>query len=487
MKRLYGKFSLILAAAILANLVSCGSEPVEIGGGEVSTSAEATTEPETSPLKLPEMTFEGKELRFLSRAITDTVVRYYSEIAVSEENGETMNDAVYRRTVAIEDQYKVKLVNDVSEDVTGTFTNSFMAGDDNWDVIVGGFSKMIGVAVNGGYFADLSSLPYIDFDNPWWDKRVAEDLSISGRVFTAIGAMNTWTDSHTYAVIFNKELAEQYSVDAYGMVDRNEWTLDNFSSILRKVTNDLDGNGEWDENDRYGACSEYFNFLVHMTGCGAQIMSHNKDGIPEYSFDERFYSAAEKVTAMMTGGDCLLAEAYSYKESDPWTNIIRKNFRAGNSLFYVGGIEQLLIFRDLETDIGLLPMPKYDASDEYAHTFNISWSSIMSVSALSSQQEMAAYLLEAMNYQSSICDSLDYYDIVLSRKAMRDEDSIRMLEIVRSTRTMNFEYAFSFLNLRNIYNSIIKAKDASILASSIASSLTAAEEQVAAMVEKINA
>ena len=111
----------------------------------------------------------------------------------------------------------------------------------------------------------------------------------------------------------------------------------------------------------------------------------------------------------------------------------------------------------------------------------------MSVSALSSQQEMAAYLLEAMNYQSSICDSLDYYDIVLSRKAMRDEDSIRMLEIVRSTRTMNFEYAFSFLNLRNIYNSIIKAKDASTLASSIASALTAAEEQVAAMVEKINA
>ena len=52
---------------------------------------------------------------------------------------------------------------------------------------------------------------------------------------------------------------------------------------------------------------------------------------------------------------------------------------------------------------------------------------------------------------------------------------------------MNFEYAFSFLNLRNIYNSIIKAKDASTLASSIASSLTAAEEQVAAMVEKINA
>lgn len=482
----FRKLPLILALALIAGMTSCGGEP---SAAPETTPPEVTTEPasETSPLKLPEMTFEGKELRFLTRShTTDKVVRYYSEVMSTEENGETMNDAVYRRTMAIEDKYKVKLVSDISDDVTATFTNSFLAGDDNWEVINGGFSKMISVAVNGGYFADLGSLPYIDLENPWWDGRVANDLSIAGKKFVAIGAMNTWSDSHTYAVIFNKELAEQYNVDAYGMVDRNEWTLDNFASLLKGVTNDLDGNGEFDENDRYGACSETFNFLVHMTGCGAQIMTHDKNGIPEYDFDERFYSAAEKVTSMMTGGDCLIAENFKYKEPDPWTNIIRKNFRAGNSLFYVGGIEQLLIFRDLETDIGLLPSPKFDAKDDYAHTFSVSWASAMAIPEICAEKEMAAYLLEAMNYQSSITDSVDYFDIVLSRKAMRDEDSIRMLEIIRSSRTMNFEYAFAFLNLRGIYNSTLNAKDTSSLASSIASALPAAEEKVAAMVREIS-
>ena len=83
-------------------------------------------------------------------------------------------------------------------------------------------------------------------------------------------------------------------------------------------------------------------------------------------------------------------------------------------------------------------------------------------------------------------DSVDYFDIVLSRKAMRDEDSIRMLEIIRSSRTMNFEYAFAFLNLRGIYTSTLNAKDTSALASSIASALPAAEEKVAAMVKEIS-
>ncbi len=482
--KLFRKLQLILALAMIAGMTSCG---VEQTFDTETTESEVTTEPETSPLKLPEMTFEGKEMRFLARDHSaDKVVRYYSEVMSTEENGETMNDAVYRRTIAVEDKYKVKLVNDISDDVTGTFTNSFLAGDDNWEVVNGGFSKMIGVAVNGGYFADLESLPYIDLENPWWDSRVANDLSIAGKKFVAIGAMNTWSDSHTYAVIFNKELAGQYKVDAYGMVDRNEWTLDNFASLLKGVTNDLDGNGEFDENDRYGACSENFNFLVHMTGCGAQIMTHDKNGIPEYNFDERFYSAAEKITALMTGGDCLIAENFRHKESDPWTNIIRKNFRAGNSLFYVGGIEQLLIFRDLETDIGLLPSPKFDAKDDYAHTFSVFWASVMAIPEICAEKEMAAYLLEAMNYQSSITDSVDYFDIVLSRKAMRDEDSIRMLEIIRSSRTMNFEYAFTFINLRGIYNSTLNAKDTSSLASSIASALPAAEEKVAAMVREIS-
>ena len=103
----------------------------------------------------------------------------------------------------------------------------------------------------------------------------------------------------------------------------------------------------------------------------------------------------------------------------------------------------------IDTDIGLLPVPKYDAGSEYRHTFTTYWSSIMAVSPISPEQEMTGVLLEAMNAESYYGDAMAYYDVVLKHKAMRDEDSIRMLEIIRSTRTMNFEYAFGYLGLQS--------------------------------------
>ncbi len=484
--------SLLCTAALLTSSVSCSSSNAESVSDALTAETNADTsetienaeetETEGIPLNLPEMHFDGQEMRFLTRDHTaDGVVRYYSEVASFEENGEVMNDAVCRRTFAIEEDYDVKITSTIANDVPSTFRKTYKAGEDNWEVICGDFGNMAKVAVKGEYFTNLGELPYIDFDNPWWDSQVAEELSIAGKTYIAIGAMNTWTDSHTFAVIFNKELAEQFAVNPYEMVDNNEWTIDRFSEILQDVTSDVDGNGIMDENDRYGACSAYFNFLVHMTGCGVQIIDHDENGIPRYTFDERFYSAAEKVSSVMNGGGCLHANDYTTKVADPYTDIIRKNFRRGNSLFYVGGIEQLLIFRDLDTDIGLLPVPKYDETDDYAHTFSDYWSSIMAVPSICQNKDMASYLLEAMNYESSITDAAAYFDVVLSHKAMRDEDSIRMLKIIRSTRTMNFEYAFSFLNVYQIYVDVMKNKDTSAISSSIAKALSAAEEKIEKM------
>ncbi|MBQ2706704.1 MAG: hypothetical protein IJF67_00465, partial [Clostridia bacterium] len=95
---------LLLLAAMLAG---CG-EAVPAVDTTVSD-ADTTTAAESTALApdLPTVTFEGAELRFLTRASTDTVVRYYSEIAAHEQNGETMNDSTYARTIRLEDTYKV--------------------------------------------------------------------------------------------------------------------------------------------------------------------------------------------------------------------------------------------------------------------------------------------------------------------------------------------------------------------------------------------
>lgn len=415
------------------------------------------------------------------------MVRYYSEILAEETSGDTMNDAIYERTQRIQDQYDVRLTSQV-EDKTklkDIFINATSAGEDLWDTVIPRFQDAMALTVDGIYFTDLNTLSAIDLDMPWWDTRVARDLSIGEHTYVALGAMNTWTDSHTYAVIFNKELAAEYDIDSYAYVREGTWTLDTFHALIDLVTDDLDGDGVMNENDRYGAASENFNFNVHMTGCGIQTVVHDENNMPVYQISQSFYDAAEKVCSVMRGGSCLIAQDYYSITKDPWNNVLRASFRAGNVLYYVGGLEQLLIFRDLDTEMGLLPMPKYDEDqEEYAHTFSTAWGTIMAIPRLSENAEMASILLEALNADSYYTTAVDYFDVIMKYKVMRDKESYEMLQIIRQSRTMDFEYAFNYLNLSSLYADVLNARSADALSSRVAANLPAAEARITAALAK---
>ncbi len=464
--------------------VSDPSLPSAAAEGDDAETEVPETEAKLLP-EVPETTYGGQSLRFLSREITDAVVRYYSEVASDETNGEIMNDTVFERTGRIEAKYDVRIVNDTASDVTAEYQKTYLAGQQDWDVLVAGFSAVLG-QTNNGYTLDLGTVPYIDFEKPWWDTNVAKSMRIGNSVFSAIGAMNTWTDSHTYAVVFNKEMAKNFGVDAYQLVRDNKWNLDTFSAILEQVTNDEDGNGEMDHNDRYGAVGEFFNFNLHMLASDVFVIGHDDEGFPVLDLSERLFTAAERVCSLMCSGNYLLAEKLQGKVDDVWGNGLRFNFRSGNSLFYVGGIEQLLIFRDLDTDIGLLPFPKYDeAQTEYRHTFSTYWSSIMFLPRNSETVDFTGAMLEAINADSYYSTSIAYYDVVLKGKAMRDQESCEMLEIIRQSRTIDPELAYNFLGAANAYTTALQSGSADKLASTFEKMRKVADKNIQKLIDNI--
>ncbi|MBE6725423.1 MAG: hypothetical protein E7576_09580 [Ruminococcaceae bacterium] len=490
--------SLLLALSLLSPLyAACGTSkettettPSVKAADEPSAQSpdEEETEAETEARLLPDIpdtTYGGQSFRFLSREITDAVVRFYSEVASDETNGEIMNDTVFERTGRLEVQYDIKFVNDTSGDVTGEYQKTYMAGQQDWDVLIAGFSAVLG-QTNNGYTADLSTIPYIDLEKPWWDTNVAKSMKIKNSVFSAIGAMNTWTDSHTYAVVFNKELARDFGVDAYQLVRDNQWNLDTFAAILEQVTNDADGNGEMDHNDRYGAVGENNDFQFHVLGCDVFVIGHDEEGLPVLNLDEHLFNAADKVCRIMNSGNYLIAERLAGKVDDVWGNGLRYNFRSGNSLFYVGGIEQLLIFRDLDTDIGLLPFPKYDeAQAEYRHTFSPYWSSTIFLPGNTETAEFTGAMLEALNADSYYSTSTAYYDVVLKGKAMRDMDSCEMLDIVRGSRTIDPEMAYNFLNANSAFVTALTDGSTDKLASTLEKTKKMADKQIQRLIDKI--
>lgn len=486
------RFSAIsaLLCTLLLSLGACGGDSGTTDVQSDNTTApatEAVTEAEADGTEylslLPEGNFEGEQLRFLSRASTDTVVRYYSEVMATQTNGETMNDAIYERTQRIEERYGVTFAEERVDDVTGMYARSYLAGEDNWEVIVDSITSITNRIVSDPIFINMRDMP-MDLTKPWWDVRVTENLAIAGRYYVTIGAINNWTDSHTSGIVFNKELAANYDLDLYAMVDNNEWTIDRMAEVMKQITADVDGDGDMDEYDRYGAMAGYDNFGTLIVGCNLNIVELDAEGYPRYNIDEKLIDASNKIYTLMREGDTLLANDFT-KVSDPWTDIIRMNFRAGNSLLGIGSVEQLQIFRDMETPIGLLPMPKYDAASDYAHSFSYYWSSAIAVPASNTKPEMTGILLEAMNIDAYHTTKVAFYETVLEGKGLRDEESIRMLDIIRSTRDANFEDFFSYLNLNSIFSTALQKHNIDDLASKIESRMSGAEKKIAKTFEKI--
>ncbi|MCR4905724.1 MAG: extracellular solute-binding protein [Clostridiales bacterium] len=482
--------SVLLALALLLPLAACGKKPADpetpasdpsVTAGADENPALETEAPETEAKLLPDIsdtTYGGQDLRFLSREITDAVVRYYSEVASDEMNGEAMNDATFERTQRLETTWDIKIVNDTNSDVGQTFSKTYRAGEQDWDVIIPGFGDAI-TLMQQGLTVNLYDVEYIDVSKPWWDGAVAESMEIGKKLYGAIGSINTWTDSHTYGTTFNKDLAKDYEVDPYTMVREGKWTLDNMYAIAQNVTTDRDGNGEWNQNDRYGISGTNYGFNLHMIASGISVFEKDEDGYPQLNITEKFYNAAEKICAIMTSGNYMKAEDLTGKVDDIWDKGLRDNFRTGGSLFLVNGIEEIIIYRDLDVDIGLLPLPKYDeAQDRFYHPFSTYWASIILVPRNSVTTEFTGAMLEAMNADAFYSTSVTYYDVLLAGKAMRDPDSVEMLNIIRSSRVQDTELVYSFLGLSNTYTSLLNAGSVDTLASSIQRNQKMAEKQI---------
>ena len=89
-----------------------------------------------------------------------------------------------------------------------------------------------------------------------------------------------------------------------------------------------------------------------------------------------------------------------------------------------------------------------------------------------------------MNADAYYSTSVTYYDVLLAGKSMRDPDSVEMLNIIRSSRTMDTELVYNFIGLSGIYTQMLDNKSSDILASSVQRSQKAAEKLIERFVEQ---
>ena len=437
---------LLLAAMLSASLASCGESPAETEAAATDAAAETETAAETDPIQgrlavsddIPELDFKGEEYRVLSN---DSNTWY---ITMEELTGDVVDDAVYNRMINISERFNVEIVHEdggAYGDVGATTKNTVQSGDDVYDLVASHYVQM-GIDTLNNVYLDFNTVPYINFDKPWWNASTKEILTYKNITFLAFGDLTASNISASSAMFYNKTLGEEYSFgNIYELVNEGKWTKDKMTEMCETVYRDTNGDGTKDSGDRYGYSVSLNGFADTYLWCfGKQILEPQDDGTyKDVWYDEKLVNIVEWLY------DVTYNQNYTYSEKK-W-NIEYDLFCAGNSLFAGMTLGNTTWgMRELDLDYAIIPMPKWDENQDRHYTIVGGGAVAEAVLQTASNLELIGAVTEAMNADGWKSLVPAYYDITLKYKGVRDEESIAMLDQILEDRIYDFGYVYGGWN-----------------------------------------
>ncbi|MBQ7983315.1 MAG: hypothetical protein IJ302_07085, partial [Clostridia bacterium] len=121
-----------------------------------------------------------------------------------------------------------------------------------------------------------------------------------------------------------------------------------------------------------------------------------------------------------------------------------KLFKAGRSLLLgynrLGSFDDL---RDMEAEVGILPYPKLDDTQESYLTSSHDTTEIGVIPVTNSKFDMTCAVLEVLNRETQKYVLPAYYETGLKVKYSRDDMSSQMIDIIHDTIGGSFALAFS--------------------------------------------
>lgn len=472
--KLSSTVSLLLALLLSANIVSCGTGTQHgantSGSDDVTTEPESTTEPvdPASVLELPDSDFKGREFRVLGND-GDRDQWDNFEIFSEAENGEVVNDAVFRRNRAIEEKYNVKiaqyLVDTVDQDacLVPHIRQTVMAGEDLYDLAFTTISK-IGTLPREGLVYDLNGVKNINFSKNWWNQDVNDTLSIDGRLFFTSSDFSLRDKSRAYILVYNKEMAKQNSLDdPVSLVRENKWTIDKFSEMVTQVAVDLNGDSNVDDKDQFGIGADSYNaFETFIYGCGVTAIGKDNKDVPIPTLNsDRTVSVIEKVRSFFTLNNVtVIPDQWQGKVDYDFWAVSSKGFKEGRILFATAFPHSLKAYSaECVNDYGIIPYPKFDEAQEKYYTYADRYCMLFCIPVSCVDPDFSGFMLEALSAEATDTSLKAYYDISCKTKYTYDADSAEMLDLTFAGIQYDLTRIYNINGLNDFLYSLASKKD----------------------------
>lgn len=348
-----------------------------------------------------------------------------------ELTGDALNDAIYTRNLEVEQRFNCVIntrTDGWTHDQASALMPTLLAGDDSVDLVALGFMQGgVGFITNDLAYP-LNMVPYIDMKKPYWNQNIVDSLSVGDNVYILIGDINWTTMCETAVCFFNKQVQQDMNIpNLYELVDNGKWTFEMLQELASGISADIDGDGKFNENDRYGCIQNLIvGIYSYQLAADTHTVIKEKDG-PKLQFNtEKMQSILEYLIRLCYDDNTSYVDSFDYANSSKGVKIFFDN----RALFLLATLEHGEYFRQFDADFGIVPYPKYDEGQENYRSTSDQWGLSCVIPKTATNLTFNGVITEALCSGSAIHITNTYYNKVLIGKQTRDEESARMLDIV---------------------------------------------------------
>jgi len=479
MKKGYKYVSLILVALLLLiSAVSCKSpesgsitntgtgntENASANGQQGDSSSAPTKEKEITVndiiAALPDADYGGYEFRIWTSNRFNTTLEARQTPELNDageiyETGDPVNDALYRRDRLVEEKYNIKIKYSIYAEAGPVYNaakKSIAAGDDSFDYAMDKMMDLTKPLAQAGQLVDFNTIPNIDLSKEWWSKYAIRDLTINGKFYFPTGDITARYPGSQYLMLFNKKLMSDMGIDyPYKTVIDGNWTYDALFNITKGVTKDLNGDGVLKKNDDlFGLVVETMAPLCFLRAAG-EGLTKIVDGNPVFNVkNERTVEIMGKLASVWADPQ------YVYYPSSYQVYDEVPIFKEDRALFVAMTGTNTSLYRDMESDFGIVPLPKYDTNQTEYYSHCQPWGSAgVCVPVTCKDLERTGMIIEAMAAGGRYTSTPAAYDVTLKTKYARDEESAKMLDIITSGSAYDFTQIYDWGSIYSLLCSTI--------------------------------
>ena len=369
-------------------------------------------------------------------------------IAAASEFSDSLSEKALKRNEHLTVETGAVISVTLTADFAATAKEDILSGAFRYNLYAADAAASLSPLLSAGYLADVSESVHIRADKAWFDGNVMQKLSVYGGQYLISSAV---ADARVGAdvVVYNRTIASR--IDALHSAETSlaEIALDGGFTLEVLLTasraaaglqsTDSEENAQEFSTPFYGFCYGDEDVFPLYFGAGGGFVLSEKETLSVISLSAMRQSL-EAVMAL-TGDACATVNSSAFLD--------------GASLFSVYKLAEIAELRKALPDVGILPLPKVNAEDDYHNYIDLASTTMLAIPRGVAEQNKVEYLVSRMAFLS-----YGYIEPLLKEQiAVGNKEDEQILELIAENVSCDLSALFGYGDISGLVAEVFREGD----------------------------